>query len=94
MRQLFSFSGDFSLAIEPVTLDDDAKYQCQVSSGPNGENGIRSRYARLVVLVPPKKPRIIQGNSLETTEDSDVKLDCISEGGKPAAEVGTMMCIF
>lgn len=83
----FLFSGDFSLAIEPVTLDDDATYQCQVSSGPNGENGIRSRYARLTVLVPPEKPRIIQGASLETTEDSDIKLECVSQGGKPAAEV-------
>ncbi|KAK7580395.1 hypothetical protein V9T40_001024 [Parthenolecanium corni] len=79
--------GDFSLAIEPVTLDDDAKYQCQVSSGPNGEAGIRSRYARLMVLVPPEKPRIIQGSSLETTEDSEIKLECASHGGKPAAEI-------
>lgn len=68
-------------------LDDDAKYQCQVSSGPNGEPGIRSKYARLVVLVPPEKPRIIQGAELETTEDSEMKLECVSMNGKPAAEV-------
>ncbi|XP_065202863.1 irregular chiasm C-roughest protein-like isoform X2 [Planococcus citri] len=79
--------GDFSLAIEPVTLDDDARYQCQVSPGPNGEPGIRSRFARLTILVPPEKPRIIQGSSLETTEDSEIKLECVSHGGKPAAEI-------
>lgn len=29
--------GDFSLDIYPVMLDDDAKYQCQVGPGPQGE---------------------------------------------------------
>lgn len=84
---MFRLTGDFSLAIEPVTLDDDARYQCQVSPGPRNEPGIRSRFARLIVLVPPEKPRIIQGHSLETTEDSEIKLECVSQGGKPAAEV-------
>lgn len=28
--------GDYSLEIDPVTLEDDAKYQCQVSPGQNG----------------------------------------------------------
>ena len=70
-----------------MTLDDDAKYQCQVSPGPNGEPGIRSRFARLTVLVPPEKPRIMQGSFVETTEDSEIKLECVSQGGKPAAEV-------
>jgi Immunoglobulin I-set domain len=28
--------GDFSLDISPVMLDDDARYQCQVSPGANG----------------------------------------------------------
>lgn len=28
--------GDYSLDIYPVMLDDDAKYQCQVGPGPNG----------------------------------------------------------
>lgn len=29
--------GDFSLDVSPVMLDDDAKYQCQVSPGPDGK---------------------------------------------------------
>lgn len=29
--------GDYSLKIESVSLDDDAKFQCQVSPGPEGE---------------------------------------------------------
>lgn len=52
-----------------------------------GEPAIRSRYARLTVLVAPEPPKIIQGNFLSTTEDSSIKLECISVGGKPPAEV-------
>nr|CAI5836053.1 unnamed protein product [Callosobruchus analis] len=79
--------GDFSLEIFPVMLDDDAKYECQVSSGPQGQKGIRSRVAQLTVLVPPEPPRITQGDRLVTTEDREIELECISYGGKPAAEI-------
>lgn len=30
--------GDFSLDISPIMLDDDARYQCQVSPGADGEH--------------------------------------------------------
>lgn len=53
-----------------------------------GEPAIRSRYARLTVLVPPEPPKILQGNFHSTTEDRIIKLECISVGGKPPAEVG------
>lgn len=114
--------GDFSLDIYPVMLDDDAKYQCQVGPGPQGEfplpemnrsapakddklkfnnrkllvffprtmtgqPGIRSRFATLTILVPPEPPKILQGDFMVTTEDRDIELECISVGGKPAAEV-------
>ncbi|CAG5025008.1 unnamed protein product, partial [Parnassius apollo] len=78
---------DYSLDIREVTLDDDASYQCQVSSGPRGEPPIRSRYARLTVLVPPEPPRILQGSILQAIEDQEIDLECISIGGKPAAEI-------
>lgn len=78
--------GDFSLDIYPVMLDDDAKYQCQVAP-KSGTNGIRSRFASLSVLVPPDAPKIIQGNHMLTTEDREIELECISFGGKPAAEI-------
>lgn len=79
--------GDFSLEIYPVILDDDAKYQCQVGPGPDGESGIRSRFASLTVLVPPEAPRIVQGDFMVTTEDREIELECVSVGGKPAAEL-------
>ncbi|CAH0403755.1 unnamed protein product [Chilo suppressalis] len=79
--------GDYSLDIRDVTLDDDAKYQCQVSSGPRGEPAIRSRYAQLTVLVPPEPPKILEGDFYSTSEDRMIKLECVSVGGKPPAEI-------
>lgn len=68
-------------------LDDDARYECQVSPGPLGQPGIRSHFAKLTVLVPPDPPKIVQGDYLVTTEDREIELECISYGGKPAAEI-------
>ncbi|XP_060519888.1 irregular chiasm C-roughest protein [Cylas formicarius] len=79
--------GDYSLDIYPVMLDDDAKYECQVSPGPLGQPGIRSHFATLTVLVPPDPPKIVQGDYMVTTEDREIELECISYGGKPAAEI-------
>ncbi|XP_052899813.1 irregular chiasm C-roughest protein-like [Anopheles moucheti] len=79
--------GDFSLDISPVMLDDDARYQCQVGPGRGGTPGIRSRFAKLTVLVPPEAPKIVQGDFMVTTEDREIELECVSVGGKPAAEI-------
>lgn len=83
-------SGDFSLMIYPVELEDDGIYQCQASPTSDGQPGLRSRFAKLSVLVPPKNPEITQaaqGNSIVTTEDRTVVLECTSAQGKPPAEV-------
>lgn len=79
--------GDYTLQIDSFQLEDDAKYQCQVSPGPLGEPGIRSQYATLTVLVAPAPPRILQGDFMLTTENKGLELDCVSVGGKPAATV-------
>lgn len=56
-----------------------------------GTPAIRSRVARLTVLVAPDDPKIVKGNTsidhMVTTEDREIELECISSGGKPAAEV-------
>nr|CAD7439490.1 unnamed protein product [Timema bartmani] len=80
-------TGDYSLDIYPVMLDDDARFQCQVGPGLLGEPGIRSKFATLTILVPPEPPRIIQGDFLVTTEDREIELECVSLAGKPAAEI-------
>ncbi|CRK89578.1 CLUMA_CG003242, isoform A [Clunio marinus] len=83
--------GDFSLDISPIMLDDDARYQCQVSPGADGAPAIRSRYAKVTVLVPPDDPKIVKGNTsidhMVATEDREIELECLSWGGKPAAEI-------
>ncbi|EDW81947.2 uncharacterized protein Dwil_GK25392 [Drosophila willistoni] len=79
--------GDYSLEIYPVMLDDDAKYQCQVSPGPEGQPAVRSTFAGLTVLVPPEAPKITQGDVIYATEDRKVEIECVSVGGKPPAEI-------
>lgn len=80
--------GTFSLQIRPVTLEDDGRFQCQVSPGPEAASmAIRSRYATLAVTIPPEPPQIVQGSHLITTEDREVELECQSRAGKPAAEI-------
>ncbi|XP_012232150.1 irregular chiasm C-roughest protein-like isoform X2 [Linepithema humile] len=79
--------GDFSLHIYPVELEDDGTYQCQASPTNDGQPALRSRFAKLSVLVPPQKPKITQGDFLITTEDRELVIECISAGGKPPAEI-------
>jgi len=97
-RELIGFSryamtgsdeeGDWTLDIDPVILEDDAEFQCQVGAADPGIEPIRSRYATLSVLVPPDKPRIIpHGTHHKTVEGRKVELRCESRGGKPAAEI-------
>lgn len=90
-RRVYCFDlvtpGEYNLKLNPVTLDDDGVYQCQVGTGKRDEPAIRSRKAMLTVLVPPNRPRIVQGDKIYTTENSPIELECISEGGKPQAEV-------
>lgn len=59
-----------------------------------GQPGIRSSFATISVLVPPEPPRILQGDHLVTTEDREIELECVSAGGKPAAEVKFSKFIF
>ncbi|XP_068224327.1 irregular chiasm C-roughest protein-like, partial [Palaemon carinicauda] len=93
-RGLFGFSrysmigsddeGDYSLRIQPVLIEDDALYQCQVSAGP-GVPSIRSSVARLTVYVPPEPPRV-KPPVLRTTAGMTVTLECESRGGRPPPE--------
>ncbi|XP_059093510.1 irregular chiasm C-roughest protein-like [Tigriopus californicus] len=78
--------GDFTLDIDPVVLEDDALFQCQVGAA-EGVDPIRSSDAKLTILVPPEAPVILNGPEMRTTEDREVEFECISRGGKPAAEI-------
>ena len=87
MDYYYYFSGDFTLDINPVDLEDDAKFQCQIGAS-DGVKPIRSRYATLTVLVPPEPPQLMpKGEVFKTVEGRQVELRCESRGGKPASEV-------
>jgi len=77
---------DWTLKISPILLEDDAMFQCQVGAS-EGVRPIRSKFAKLTVYVPPGDPFIVQGHILEATEDREVRLECVSPGGKPAADI-------
>ena len=81
--------GDYTLDIDYVQMEDDAVFQCQVGAAP-GVEPVRSRYATLTVTTPPAPPTIMQGEMLRTQEGRLVTLECVSRGGKPAAEVGNV----
>lgn len=91
--------GDWTLDINPVTLEDDARFQCQIGAAEAGIAPIRSRYATLNVLVPPNPPKMLGGSGQmadgqtihKTVEGRQVELRCESRGGKPAAEVRTKL---
>ena len=76
------------MEIDPVSVDDDETYQCQVTMGFT--RSLRSRKAKIEVLVPPDPPFIEQGPILNVKESRDVKLTCVARGGKPAAKVSTL----
>lgn len=64
-----------------------------------GAQAIRSRSAQVTVLVPPENPKIVKDGNMSideivATEDREIELECISSGGKPAAEVSISKKIF
>ena len=81
------FSADWDLEIDPVSVDDDDVYQCQVTLGYT--SSLRSKKAKVEVLVPPQNPFIKEGAILNVKESRDVDLTCVAQGGKPAAKVCT-----
>ena len=76
----------WDLRIENVTLEDDAKFQCQVGAtehvGP-----IRSKYAVVKVYASPQPPIITAGPALILREKKTALVQCISKGGRPASRI-------
>lgn len=38
-------------------------------------------------MISPDPPRILQGDFIAVTEGQEIDIECVSENGKPAAEV-------
>ena len=77
------------LTITPVLPTDEAVYQCQVGAVA-GDQAIVSRSAQVRVLAMPEQPYISQAmerDVFEVVEGSHIVLDCVSQGGRPAAHI-------
>ena len=74
------FAVDWNLQIDPVSIEDDGRYQCQMTP-------LRSRYAYLNVWKTPEDPFVENGPIIKVKESVEVKLTCVARNGKPPAKV-------
>ncbi|XP_063043617.1 kin of IRRE-like protein 1a [Engraulis encrasicolus] len=74
--------GQYNLEISQAELSDDALYECQAT-----EAALRSRRAKLTVLIPPDEPLIDGGPEIQLTAGAPYNLTCVSRGAKPAAGI-------
>ncbi|XP_039619988.1 kin of IRRE-like protein 3 isoform X6 [Polypterus senegalus] len=75
-------AGEHHLKIQRVELMDDADYECQAIQA-----ALRSRPARLTVLVPPDDPIINGGPVISLRAGDPLNLTCHADNAKPAASV-------
>ncbi|XP_042523706.1 kin of IRRE-like protein 2 [Dipodomys spectabilis] len=75
--------GQHDLHIRPVELEDEASYECQATQA-----GLRSRPARLHILVPPEAPQVLGGPSVSLVAGVPANLTCRSRGNaRPTPEL-------
>ncbi|XP_036380399.1 kin of IRRE-like protein 3 isoform X1 [Megalops cyprinoides] len=74
--------GEYHLRIGRVDLTDDALFECQAIQA-----AIRSRPARLTVLVPPDNPVIIGAPVVSLRAGDPLNLTCHADNAKPAASI-------
>ncbi|KAI1901215.1 hypothetical protein AGOR_G00032000 [Albula goreensis] len=75
-------AGQYNLEISSAELSDDSLYECQAT-----EAALRSRRAKLTVLIPPDEPVIEGGPQILLTAGVPYNLSCVSRGAKPAAQI-------
>ncbi|NWT06504.1 KIRR1 protein, partial [Mionectes macconnelli] len=75
-------SGQYNLEISEAELSDDAVYECQAT-----EAALRSRRARLTVLIPPEDPTIDGGPEILLRAGTPYNLTCRARSAKPAATI-------
>ncbi|KAL7880102.1 hypothetical protein SRHO_G00023560 [Serrasalmus rhombeus] len=74
--------GQYNLEISSAELSDDSLYECQAT-----EAALRSRRAKLTVLIPPDEPVIEGSPELLLTAGVPHNLSCVSRGAKPPAAI-------
>ncbi|KAM8902899.1 kin of IRRE-like protein 3 isoform 12-T12 [Spinachia spinachia] len=75
-------SGEHHLRIQRVELMDDSVFECQAVQA-----AMRSRPARLTVLVPPEDPVISGGPVVSLRAGDPLNLTCHADNAKPAASI-------
>uniref|UniRef100_A0AAR2JZ59 Ig-like domain-containing protein n=1 Tax=Pygocentrus nattereri TaxID=42514 RepID=A0AAR2JZ59_PYGNA len=74
--------GEYHLLIQRTELADDGSFECQ-----GIQAAIRSRPARLTVLVPPDDPVIIGAPVVSLRAGDPLNLTCHADNAKPAASI-------
>ncbi|XP_075699829.1 kin of IRRE-like protein 1 [Rhinoderma darwinii] len=76
-------SGQYNLEITNASIYDDANFECQAT-----EAALRSKGAKLTVLIPPEDPIIDDGsNEILLRAGTPTNLTCRAENAKPAASI-------
>uniref|UniRef100_A0A452TCM2 Kirre like nephrin family adhesion molecule 1 n=1 Tax=Ursus maritimus TaxID=29073 RepID=A0A452TCM2_URSMA len=75
-------AGQYNLEITDAELSDDASYECQAT-----EAALRSRRAKLTVLIPPEDTRIDSGPVILLQAGTPHNLTCRAFNAKPAATI-------
>ncbi|KAK5919935.1 hypothetical protein CgunFtcFv8_023789 [Champsocephalus gunnari] len=74
--------GQYNLEISHSELSDDSLYECQAT-----EAALRSRRAKLNVLIPPGDPVVEGTPELLLMAGNPFNLTCVTRGAKPAAHI-------
>uniref|UniRef100_A0A8C1ZAF1 Kin of IRRE-like protein 1 n=1 Tax=Cyprinus carpio TaxID=7962 RepID=A0A8C1ZAF1_CYPCA len=74
--------GQYNLEISAAELSDDSLYECQAT-----EAALRSRRAKLTVLIPPDEPVIEGAPEILLTAGVPYNMSCVSRGAKPASVI-------
>ncbi|XP_076828973.1 kin of IRRE-like protein 1a isoform X2 [Brachyhypopomus gauderio] len=74
--------GQYNLEISSAELSDDSLYECQAT-----EAALRSRRAKLTVLIPPDEPVIEGSPEILLTAGVSYNLSCMARGAKPPAVI-------
>ncbi|XP_076837685.1 kin of IRRE-like protein 1b isoform X2 [Brachyhypopomus gauderio] len=74
--------GQYNLEITTSDLSDDSLYECQAT-----EAALRSRRAKLTVLIPPDDPVIEGTPEILLTAGTSYNLTCVSRGAKPLSTI-------
>uniref|UniRef100_A0A673ADI7 Kin of IRRE-like protein 1 n=1 Tax=Sphaeramia orbicularis TaxID=375764 RepID=A0A673ADI7_9TELE len=74
--------GQYNLEISNAELADDSQYECQAT-----EAALRSRRAKLNVLIPPEDPVVDGSPELLLMAGTPYNLTCVTRGAKPAAHI-------